>query len=170
MFRFIIKDSWVVPSHVSLLFVGDFEQVYVHCVKSAARHYFAVLVCSSFFWRQNYSVLALNIVDSPILVFVPIASGQCEQALLNLSSFDQSTVSLSLRKLVKPKKSENQRDIHEVLFESLFPNLATFWLCLFAQNKINSIYIDTYRRHHLPGHICFQIFLFIFFIYNFPFL
>ena len=94
------------PPRVSLLFVGDFEQVYVQCVKSAARLYFAVLVCSSFSWGQHYSVLALNIVDSPILVFIPIVSGQFEQALPNLSSFNQSTVSSSLRKLVKPKKSE----------------------------------------------------------------
>ena len=36
------------PSRVSLLSVGDFEQVYVQCVKSAARLYFAVLLCSSF--------------------------------------------------------------------------------------------------------------------------
>ena len=84
------------PSRVSLLFAGDFEQVYV----------FAVLVCSSFSWGQHYSVLALNIVDSPTLVFIPIVSGQFEQALPNLSSFDQSTISSSLRKLVKPKKSE----------------------------------------------------------------
>ena len=106
MFRFIIKDSWVMPSRVSLLFVDDFEQVYVQCVKCATRLYFAVLVCSSFSWGQHYSVLALNIVDSPILVFIPIVSGQFEQALPNLSSFNQSTVSSSLRKLVKPKKSE----------------------------------------------------------------
>ena len=33
---------------VSFLLVGDFEQVYAQCVKSAAKHYFAVLVCSSF--------------------------------------------------------------------------------------------------------------------------
>ena len=106
MFRFIIKDSWVAPSHVSLLFVGDFEQIYVQCVKSAARHYFAVLVCSSFSWGQHYSVLALNIVDSPTLVFIPIVSGQFEQALLNLSSFDQSIIFSRLRKFVIPKKSE----------------------------------------------------------------
>ena len=108
MFRFIIKDSWVMPSRVSLPFVGDFEQVYVQCVKSAARLYFAVLVCSSFSWGQHYSVLALNIVDSPTLVFIPIESGQIysEQVLPNLSSFDQSTISSSLRKFFKPKKSE----------------------------------------------------------------
>ena len=106
MFRFIIKDSWFMPPRVSLLFVGDFEQVYVQCVKSAARLYFAVLVCSSFSWGQHYSVLALNIVDSPTLVFMPIVSGQFEQALPNLSSFDQSTISSSLRKFFKPKKSE----------------------------------------------------------------
>ena len=64
------------------------------------------LACLSFSWGQRYSVLALNIVDSPILVFIPIVSGQFEQALPNLSSFNQSTVSSSLRKLVKPKKSE----------------------------------------------------------------
>ena len=88
------------------LFVGDFDQVYVQCVKSAIRLYFAVLVCLSFSWDQHYYVLALNIVDSPISVFIPSVSGQFEQALPNLSSFDQSTVSSSLRKLVKPKKSE----------------------------------------------------------------
>ena len=64
------------------------------------------MVFLSFSWGQRYSVLALNIVDSPILVFIPIVSGQFEQALPNLSSFNQSTVSSSLRKLVKPKKSE----------------------------------------------------------------
>ena len=123
MFRFIIKDSWVMPSRVSLLFVDDFEQVYVQCVKSAARLYFAVLVCSSFSWGQHYSVLALNIVDSPILVFILIVPGQYEQVLPNLSSFDQPTASSSLKKLFKPKKSErNQR----VFFESLFPNLVAF--------------------------------------------
>ena len=106
MFRFIIKDSWVMPSRVSLPFVGDFEQVYVQCVKSAARLYFAVLVCSSFSWGQHYSVLALNIVDSPTLVFSPIVSGQFQQTLPNFKSFDQSTISSSLRKLVKLKKSE----------------------------------------------------------------
>ena len=74
------------PSCVSLLFVGDFEQVYAQCVK--------------------HSVLALNIVDSPTLVFIPIVSGQFEQVLLNLSSFDQSIIFSRLRKLVIPKKSE----------------------------------------------------------------
>ena len=74
------------PSCVSLLFVGDFEQVYAQCVK--------------------HSVLALNIVDSPTLVFIPIVCGQLEQALTNLSSFDQSTIFSSLRKLFKPKISE----------------------------------------------------------------
>ena len=85
------------------LFVGDFDQVYVQCVKSAVRLYFAVLVCLSFPWDQHYSVLALNIVASPISVFIPSVSGQFEQAL---PSFDQSTFSASLRKLVKPNKSE----------------------------------------------------------------
>ena len=28
------------------------------------------------------------------------------------------------------------------MFKRLFPNLVAFWLCLFAQNKINSIYTD----------------------------
>ena len=120
------------------LFVGDFEQAYFQCVKSALTLYFAVLVCLSFSWGQHYSVLALNIVDSPILVFIPIVPGQFEQVLPNFSSFDQSNVSSSLRKLVKPR---NQRNIDEVLFKSLFPNLVAFWLCLFAQNKIDSIYI-----------------------------
>ena len=55
---------------------------------------------------QHYSVLALNIVDSSTLVFIPIVSGQFEQVLLNLSSFDQSTIFSRLRKLVIPKKSE----------------------------------------------------------------
>ena len=82
------------PSRVSLLFVGDFEQVYV---KPVARLYFAVLVCSSFSWGQHYSVLALNIVDSPILVFILIVPGQFEQVLPNLSSFDQPTASSSLK-------------------------------------------------------------------------
>ena len=94
------------PSRVSLPFVGDFEQVYVQCVKSAARLYFAVLVCSRFSRGQHYSVLALNIVDSPTLVFIPIVTSQFEQVLPNLSSFDRSTISSSLRKLVKAKKSE----------------------------------------------------------------
>ena len=58
------------------------------------------------FPEVNIIVLALNIVDSPNLVFIPIVSGQFEQVLPNLISFDQSTVSSSLRKLVKPKKSE----------------------------------------------------------------
>ena len=74
LFRFIIKDSWVMPPRVSLLFVDNFEQVYVQCVKSAAKLYFAALVCSRFSWGQHYSVLAFNIVDSPTLVFIPIAS------------------------------------------------------------------------------------------------
>ena len=47
----------------------------------------------------------LNIVDSPILVFIPIAPCQFEKVLPNLSSFDQSTVSSSLRNLLKPTKS-----------------------------------------------------------------
>ena len=106
MFRFIIKDSWVIPSPVSFLFVGDFEQLYAQYVKSAARHYVAVLVCSSFSWGQHYPVLALNIVDCPNLVFIPIVSGQFQPALPNLSSFDQSTISSNLRKFFKPKKSE----------------------------------------------------------------
>ena len=55
---------------------------------------------------QHYSVSTLNIVDSPILVFIPIVPCQFEQVLLNLSSSDQSTVSSSLRNLAKPKKLE----------------------------------------------------------------
>ena len=137
-FWIIIKDSWVMPSRVFLTLCWCFEQAYFQCVKSALTLYFAVLVCLSFSWGQHYSVLALNIVDSPILVFIPIVPGQFEQVLPNFSSFDQSNVSSSLRKLVKPR---NQRNIDEVLFKSLFPNLVAFWLCLFAQNKIDSIYI-----------------------------
>ena len=71
------------PSRVSLLFVDDFEQVYVQCVKSAARLYFAVLICSSFSGGPHHSVLVLNIVDSPTLVFISIVSGQFEQVLPN---------------------------------------------------------------------------------------
>ena len=54
---------------------------------------------------QHCSALALNIVDSPTSP-IPIVSGQYEQVLPNLSSFNQSTISSSLTKLVKPKKSE----------------------------------------------------------------
>ena len=97
LFRFIIKDSSVMPSHVSLHFVGDFEQVYDQCIKSAAKH---------FSWGEHYSVLALNIVGSPTLVFILIVSGQFEQALPNISSFDQCNIFSNLRKFFKPKKSE----------------------------------------------------------------
>ena len=134
MFRFIIKDSWVMPSRVSLLFVDDLEQVYAQCVKSAARLYFAVSVCSSFSWGQRYSVLALNIVDCPTLVSISIGSGQFEQI---------KVVSTNLPFLQAWKNClnpRNQRNIHEILFKSSFPNLAAFWLCLFTRNKINSTY------------------------------
>ena len=63
---------------------------------------------------------------------------QFEQVLPNLSSFDQSTVSSSLRNLVKLKKSEKH---HKILFESVFPNLVEFLVVFFAQVKINGIYI-----------------------------
>ena len=53
-----------------------------------------------------FSFNSSDIVDSPILVFFPIVPCQFEQVLPNLSSFDQSIVSSSLRKLVKPKKLE----------------------------------------------------------------
>ena len=106
LFRFILRDAWVMPSRVSLIFVGNFEKLYLQCVKSAATLCFAVLVCSSFSWGQNYSVLSWNIVGSPTLVFIPIVSGQFEQALPNLSSLNQSTISRRLRKPVQPKKSE----------------------------------------------------------------
>ena len=137
MFRFAIKDSWVMPSRVSLLFVDDLEQVYAQCVKSAARLYFAVSVCSSFSWSQHYSVLALNIVDSPTLVLF-------RMCLVNLSKSCQiKVVSTNLRfpqaweNWLKPR---NQRVIHEVLFKSSFPNVVAFWLCLFTRNKISSTY------------------------------
>ena len=108
MFKFIIKDSWVMLSHLFDSFIGDFEKVYVQCLNSAVRLYFAVLVCLSFSWDQHYSFSALNIVDSLFLVFTPIAPCVFEQVLPNLSSFDQFNVSSSLRNLVKPKKSEKQ--------------------------------------------------------------
>ena len=76
-------------------------------VSSLSQDYiFAVLVCLSFFWSQHCSVLALNIVDSPTVVFILIVSGQFKQALPYSSSFDQYTISSSLRKLFKPKKLE----------------------------------------------------------------
>ena len=137
MFRFAIKDSWVMPSRVSLLFVDDLEQVYAQCVKSAARLYFAVSVCSSFSWSQHYSVLALNIVDSPTLVLF-------RMCLVNLSKSCQ--IKVVSTNLPFPQAWENwlnprnQRIIHEVLFKSSFPNLVAFWLCLFTRNKINSTY------------------------------
>ena len=144
MLRFIIDNSWVMPSRVSLLFVGDFEQVYV---KSVARLYFAVLVCSSFSWGQHYSVLALNIVDSPTLVFSPIVSGQFQQTLPNFKSFDQSTISSSLRKLVKLKKSER----HSRSFVWKLITKPSCVLVVFICAKWNKQYIYTYRRNHLPG-------------------
>ena len=52
-------------------------------VSSLPQDYFAVLVCSSFSWGQHYSVLALNIADSPTLVFISIVPGQFEQVLPN---------------------------------------------------------------------------------------
>ena len=67
---------------------------------------FCSFVMFEFFLRSTLFCLALNIVDSPILVFILIAPGQFEQVQPNLSSFDQSTVSSSLRKLVKPRKSK----------------------------------------------------------------
>ena len=87
-------------------FCWYFEQVHVKWVKSAVRLCFVVLACLRSSWGQHYSVLALNTVHSPILVFTPIMHCRFEQFLPNISSFDQSTVSSSLRKLVKPKKSD----------------------------------------------------------------
>ena len=87
------------------LFIGDFEQVYVH-VSSLPYDYILQFWYAWAFPEVNIIVLALNIVDSPNLLFIPIVSGQFEQVLPNVSSFDQSTVSSSLRKFVKPKKSE----------------------------------------------------------------
>ena len=75
-------------------------------VSSVPQDYICSFGMLKFSWGQHCSGLALNIVDSPTLVFIPIVSGQFEQVLPNLSSFDQSTISSSLRKLVKPKKSE----------------------------------------------------------------
>ena len=141
MFRFIIKDSWVMPSCVSFLFVGDFEQVFAQCVKSAAKHYFAVLVCSSFSWGQHYSVLALNIVGSRTLVFIPIASGQFEQALPNLSSFDQSTISSSLKKFFKPKKSERHSSFVWKLISKPCCVLVMF-ICTKQNKKYKYTHID----------------------------
>ena len=119
-------------------FTWHTKQVYAKCIKSAIRQYFVVLVCFSFCWGQHYSVLALNIVDTSVLVFIPIVPCQFEQVLPNLSSFNQSTF---LQARENQSNLRNQRNIHKVLFESWFPNLVVFWLCLFVQIKINSIYI-----------------------------
>ena len=119
-------------------FVDHFEQVYTQRIKSAVRLYFVVLVCLSFSWGQHYSVLALNIVDSPTLVFIPILPYQFEQVLPNLSTFHLSTF---LQAFGNYSNHCNLSNIHEVFFESLIPNLVAFWLCLFARNEINSICI-----------------------------
>ena len=93
--------------HVSLTLLlvtlNKFSQWLVQCAKSAVRLYFVVLVCLSFSWGQDYSILALNIVDSPILVFILIAPCQYEQVLPNLSNFDHS---FKPKKLSQTQKSE----------------------------------------------------------------
>ena len=68
-----------------------------YCQRLDYYYYFPIV-------RDLYNTL--NIVDTPILVYIPIASCQFEQVLPNLSSFNQSTVSSSLRNSVKPTKSE----------------------------------------------------------------
>ena len=119
MFRFIIKDTWVMPFRVSLTLYTNKESrrperawlkyplnKSMSNVSSLPYDYILQFWYAWAFPEVNIIVLALNIVDSPNLVFIPIVSGQFEQVLPNLISFDQSTVSSSLRKLVKPKKSE----------------------------------------------------------------
>ena len=117
--------------------------VFVQCGKSVVSLYSIVLVCLSFSWGRYYSVSVLNIVDSPILVFIRIVPCQFEQVLPNLSSFDQTN----------PK---NQGNIHKHLFESFmfksFISKPACVLVLFICANKNKQHIYTYRRHHLPGH------------------
>ena len=72
---------------------------------------------------------------------------QFEQVLSNLSSFDQSTVSSSLRNLSQTQ--EIGETFTKFCLKAYFQTWLRFWLC-FCANK-NKQYICTYRRHHLPG-------------------
>ena len=125
--------------HVSLTLLLVTLNKFMSSASSLPQDYFVVLVCLSFSWGRHYSVSALNNVGSPILVFIPIALCKFEQVLPNISSFDQSTVSSSLKNLAKLKKLEKHS-------QSLFPNLVVFWFCFFAQIKINSIHIYIYTN------------------------
>ena len=62
--------------------------------------------CGMFFLKSTLFCFSLEYCWFFYLVFIPIVPCQYEQVLPNLSSFDQPTVSSSLRKLAKPKKSE----------------------------------------------------------------
>ena len=145
-------------------FTWHTKQVYAKCVKSAIRQYFVVLVCFSFSWGQHYSVLALNIVDSSVLVFIPIVPSEFEQVLPNLSSFNQSTF---LQAWENQSNLRNQRNIRKVLFESSFPNLVVFWLCLFVQIKINSIFIIyiLYIYYIYILYILYILYIYIYYIH-----
>ena len=93
---------------------------------------FCSFVMFEFFLRSTLFCFyySLNIVDSPTLVFILIVPGQFEQVLPNLSSFDQSTVSSSLRKLVKLKKSKrhSRSFVWKLIFE---PSCVLFvFICL----------------------------------------
>ena len=109
-----------------------------------------------YYYYYYYIVRALQNtlinVGSLILVFILIAPYQFEQVLPNLSSFDQSIVSSSLRNLIKLKKSEKHS-------RSFVWKLISKPGCVFCVNK-NKQYIYTYRCRHLPGHF-FKVFLFL---------
>ena len=102
--------------------------------------------------RQHCFVLALNIVDSPTLVFIPIVPCQFEQVLPNLRSFDQSIVSSSHRNLAKPKKVE--KHLPSFVWEPI-SKLDCVLVGFFCANK-NKQYIYIYRYQHLPGYITWR--------------
>ena len=106
------------------------------------RLYFVVLVCLGFSLGHYYSVSALNIVNSPILVFIPIVPWQFEQVVPNLSSFDQSMVSSSLRNLAKSNKLEkHSRSIIWRLISKLDRVLVVFF-CANQNKQYIYAYID----------------------------
>lgn len=86
--------------------------------------------------------LALNIAESPILVFIMIVPCQFEQVLSNLCSFDQSTVSSSLRKLVKPKLEIKEKFMKLCL--KAYISKPGYVLVVFVCTKQNKQYIYTY--------------------------
>ena len=102
-------------------------------------HIFCSFAMFEFLLKSGLFSFSFEYCWLSFLVFIVVVPGQFEQVLLNLSSFRASY------RFIKPEKigqtQRNQREILEVFFESLFSNLFVFWLCLFAQNKINSIYI-----------------------------